>query len=292
MKTTYRTSAIQRRRLKNCELDELDNCIMLAARVEKPISVRGLFYRVTSSAPHLIDKTESGYRKVQQRVLHLRRSGQMPYGWISDGTRLRLKPTTWDNVDECLSAVSASYRRNMWIDCPDHVEIWAEKDAIRGVVYPVTHDWDVPLLIARGYASETFIHATAAEITASGKQRAFIYQLGDHDPSGVGAWNDVQTKMRGFVPSHIELHFERLAVTVGQITEWDLPTRPTKSSDTRSKNFVGESVEVDAVETPLLRRLLEDAILTHLDENVLELHEQYEAQERAFLTSALGGGRV
>ncbi len=285
----YGASALRRRRLTKAELEELENRILETAEEEKPISVRGLFYRVTSAAPHLIDKSESGYRKVQQRALALRRRGVLPYGWISDGTRLRLKPQTWDSVDECLAATSASYRRNMWIDSPDHVEIWAEKDAIRGVVYPVTHSWDVPLLIARGYSSDTFIHATAAEINASGKRHAFIYQLGDHDPSGVGAWDDVRTKLRNFVTPAIEMTFERLAVTPEQIDTLSLPTRPTKKSDTRSKNFKGDSVEVDAVPTPTLRQLVDAAIGCHVDDHALDLHSGYEAQERAFLEKMIGG---
>jgi hypothetical protein len=31
------------------------------------------------------------------------------------------------------------------------VEVWTEKDAITGVVRPVTLEWDVPLVVAKGY---------------------------------------------------------------------------------------------------------------------------------------------
>jgi hypothetical protein len=276
------------RRLNSAELEELDSVLIRSARVEQPISVRGLFYRATSHAPHLIDKSESGYNKIQRRVLLLRRAGRIPYAWIPDGTRYRLQPTTWDSVEQAIDATAASYRRNMWIDSPDLVEIWAEKDAIRGVLQPVTHKWDVPLLVARGYTSESFIHATAQEINASGKERAFIYQMGDHDPSGVGAWDDIQNKLRAFVDDDIEMVFERLSVTPEQIEELGLPTRPTKKSDTRAKKFAGESVEVDAVETPVLRGLLEDAISRHVDPTTTHLHKVCEDNERAFLTQMAG----
>jgi hypothetical protein len=42
-----------------------------------------------------------------------------------------------------------------------------------------------------------------------------------------------------------DITFERIAVTPEQITAWALPTRPTKPSDTRSKNFGEISVELD-----------------------------------------------
>jgi len=51
-----------------------------------------------------------------------------------------------------------------------------------------------------------------------------------------------------------QIHFERIAVTPQQIEKWKLPTRPTKTSDSRARNFVDEdgeqrpSVELDAIE--------------------------------------------
>jgi hypothetical protein len=61
----------------------------------------------------------------------------------------------------------------------------------------------------------------------------FLYQLGDHDPSGVDAWRAFTEEVTGFVAERYGdaedwLHFERLAVTPAQITEMRLPTRPTK----------------------------------------------------------------
>jgi hypothetical protein len=53
------------------------------------------------------------------------------------------------------------------------------------------------------------------------------------------------------------VHFKRLAVLPGQITEWNLPTRPTKTSDSRSRNFGGDvSVELDAIEPDRLRSIV------------------------------------
>ena len=78
--------------------------------------------------------------------------------------------------------------------------------------------------------------------------------------------------------------FERLAVTPTQIEEWGLPTRPTKKSDARAKNFRGESVEVDAIRAPQLRALLNGAITSHIDP---KRHEQHQLVEDAERESAL-----
>ena len=47
--------------------------------------------------------------------------------------------------------------------------------------------------------------------------------------------------------------FARLAVTEDQIRDWQLPTRPTKSTDSSSAGFTARSVEVDAIRPRVLR---------------------------------------
>jgi hypothetical protein len=49
------------------------------------------------------------------------------------------------------------------------------------VIYPVTSLYDVPLMVARGYASLSFLH-TAAEYINELTVPAYIYHLGDFDP--------------------------------------------------------------------------------------------------------------
>ena len=120
-------------------------------------------------------------------------------------------------------------------------------------------------------------------VVAVAEMPAYIYQLGDHDPSGVSAWEHIQTRLREFVNDDIVLEFERLAVTPEQIDEYDLPTRPTKQTDTRAANFEGESVEVDAMSSNVLRDLVRDASEYHVDDHALELTKVAERSEREIL---------
>ena len=84
-----------------------------------------------------------------------------------------------------------------------------------------------------------------------------------------------------------EIHFERVAVTPEQIEEWDLPTRPTKRSDTRARGFEGDSVEVDAIPPDQLRELARERIERHVDRRALRLTRQVEALERRTLQDML-----
>lgn len=71
-----------------------------------------------------------------------------------------------------------------------------------------------------------------------------------------------------------------VAVTQDQIDAYDLPTRPTKETDSRSRNFYGESVEVDALPPSVLREIARDCITQHVDDDAMERTRQVEEAER------------
>lgn len=260
------------------------------------MSLRGVYYRVVSAG--VIDKTEDAYKTVGRELLKLRRAGQVAYRDITDGTRLIRKSRSFDSVEEALEDTAASYRRALWSDQLDEVMVFTEKDAISGVLFPITDYWDVPLGVMRGYASETFAYAVAEEIAEANRcfRTVYLYQFGDHDPSGVNAWHNFEEKVSQFVIDmnfRLDAHFERLAVTAQQIIDLALPTRPTKKSDSRARDFAGESVEVDAVPPSILREIAYGAIEQHIDPHNLEITRICERSERDLLTrmaASIAGG--
>ena len=153
-----------------------------------------------------------------------------------------------------------------------------EKDALAGVLYPVTARYDVPLMVTRGYPSLSFLHGAAEGILDADKP-TFLYYLGDHDPSGVHIPQKIEVDLREMAAG-AEIHFERIAVNIDQIAAWNLPTRPTKKTDSRSKTFKGGSVEVDAISSADLRVLVEEAITQHIDQEVLNTTMVAERSER------------
>jgi hypothetical protein len=284
----------RRNRRTRAELDQVDEAIIEAIGADAPVTLRGVFYRVVSMG--VIGKTELDYRLVGRRLLKLRREHEVNYADITDGTRWVNKPTTWADLDEMLEDAAASYRRALWHDQPIEVQIFTEKDAISGVIQPVTDQWDVALGVVRGYASESFAWSVAQSVCdarQAGIDDVCLYQLGDHDPSGVDAWRDFTDKVAGFAIEHYSnvewLHFERLAVTEQQIADWQLPTRPTKATDTRSAGFTGGSVEVDAIPAPQLRRIVEQAITQHINQEHLRITQAAEQSERDILARMIGG---
>jgi hypothetical protein len=138
-------------------------------------------------------------------------------------------------------------------------------------------------MVARGYASLSFLHS-AAEYINSLVVPAYIYHFGDFDPSGVNAGEKTEETLRELAPD-AEIVFERIAVTPAQIDEWDLPTRPTKTSDTRAKAFGSNlSVELDAIEPNQLRAIVQEAIEQHLPSDQFEVLKAAEESERKIIS--------
>jgi hypothetical protein len=229
----YRSRSIKRVRATKAEVEARRAALYEIVDAGRPMTVRQVFYQAT--VRDLVEKAESGYRTVQIALTVMRSSGALPYDWLADNTRWQRKPNTFDSVEQALRDTAKFYRKSLWTDADSYVEIWLEKDALSGVVYPVTDMYDVPLMVARGYASLSFLYS-AAEYINTLDVPTCIYHLGDFDPSGVHAGEKIDETLRKMAPD-AEIHFERIAVTPAQIAEWDLPTRPTKKSDARSKNF-------------------------------------------------------
>jgi hypothetical protein len=81
--------------------------------------------------------------------------------------------------------------------------------------------------------------------------------------------------------SGVDIDFVRIAVTADQVTEYGLPTRPTKTSDSRTAKWSGaSSVEVDAIDPNELRRLVADEIAACIDNDQLDMLLVAEHAER------------
>ena len=233
-------SHIKRRRSTRAEVE--DRCEKLFEIVEamQPMTVRQVFYQATGRG--IVEKSEAGYTKVQTDLVHMRRAGVLPYSWLADNTRWQRKPDTFSSVEDALEETARFYRKALWDDIDAYAEVWLEKDALAGVVLPVTSKYDVPLMVARGYASLSFLHC-AAEYINELEVPVYIYHLKDFDPSGVNA---------GELPIPVSWSKRRRAVAItGDI-------RPTSRPDL--DNFI--KAAADAVSGIVVA---DDSLIVELD---------------------------
>lgn len=285
---SYGTSPVKRSRRTKAQVSDLKLSIYGELHDAHPQTVRQLYYRLVSAG--VIEKTEPAYKMLCRMTADMRREGWIPYDWLADNTRWMRKPKSYASLAGMLEHQQQFYRRDLWAEQEAYVEIWLEKDALAGVLFDVTWEWDVPLMVTRGYPSLSYLHS-AGEAIANEDRPCFLYYFGDHDPSGVDITRAVEKGIREFAPE-ADLHFERVAVTVDQIEEFDLPTRPTKKTDTRSRNFEGESVEVDALPVEVLKQICRDCITQHIDSDRHErlmLVEEAERNTLAQIAATLDG---
>jgi hypothetical protein len=279
---SYESRPTKRSRRTKNDIASLKSDLYRIVEEIQPATVRQVFYQAVSRG--LIAKTEAEYKTTVIRLLtEMRVERDLPFQWIADNTRWMRKPRTYSSLESALKRTAEAYRRSLWDNQSVYVEIWLEKEALAGVIFEETSSWDVPLMVTRGYPSVSFLYG-AAETIADQEKPTFIYYLGDFDPSGLDISRNVEERLREFAPE-AEIHFERLAVNKEQIEEMNLPTRPTKKSDSRSKTFGDESVEVDAIPPYILRGLVKECITQHIDQHALEVMRVAEESEKGLLTS-------
>jgi hypothetical protein len=285
MSAFYEASPVKRRRATKDEMEERAEFLIGYAERHGPITVRGLYYQAEVAGLPCIDKTESSYGKIQRQVLDLRRRGRLAYDRIADATRWMRKPTSYDSIQDALAEAARLYRRNLWRDTEDYVEVWVEKDALAGVIYPVTRKYDVPLMVTRGFSSETFAYEAVAA-RGDDERHYWVYYFGDFDRSGRDAANALKEKLERFADDtrRFNMIFITVAVTQKQIERFGLSTRPHKRESAADRKWPYDyACELDAFDPDILRRLVEERIELHLPRGQLEVLKAAEESEREML---------
>jgi len=286
-KSAYRACSIKRFRRTKAEIDKIKNAIRAVLKADHPMTVRQVFYQLVVRGT--IEKTEEEYQQTVIRLLtDMRMRGKIPFDWLVDESRQRRITRTYNNIADAARSTAKFYRRSALRECANYIEIWVEKEALSGVLWDVTSDYDVPLMISRGMPSLTFLHASAQEIYRAWRQRkrTYIYQFGDHDPSGVLIPRTIERRLHEMCKT---LHcppplVARAALTEEQIEEFNLPTRPTKRrGNSHARNFVGDSVELDALPAGELRALVTAVIEQHVSPKQTAALRVAENSERELL---------
>jgi hypothetical protein len=251
-----------RQRPTQYEMEQRAKFLIAKTQELGPVTVRGLYYQAEVAHLSGIGKDDGDYNKIQQQVLKLRRQKRLPYGLIADATRWMRKPTTFGGIENILRSAAANYRKSLWSNSNDYVKIWCEKDALAGTIYQVTSEYDVPLMVTRGFSSETFAF-NAIEARENDQRNYYVYYLGDFDRAGQDGAKSLEEKLIRFwqesddVPVGTELNFNVLAVTEEQIREMGLSTREPKRKSAADIRWPYDyACELDAIDANTLRDIV------------------------------------
>jgi hypothetical protein len=283
----YRACSIKRDRRTKAKVQTIRETIKSILKADHPQTVRQVFYQLVARG--VIEKTENEYQCTVIRLLReMRLDGQVRWDWIVDESRRSRVTQTFDNIGDALRDTAHYYRRSALRDCSDYIEIWSEKEALAGIIYDEASDYDVPVIVSKGMPSLTQLYGSFCSIKRAARagKDSYIYQFGDHDPTGCLIPKTIENRLDEFCERYrCELPtVERIPLTPKQISQYGLPTRPTKREGNRhAHKFEGDSVELDALPSSELRSLVRECIERHISPAALETLREAEGSERDIL---------
>lgn len=244
---------------KTLDLFAAVNAIL--GQYEGPLTLRQVFYRLV--AAQQLENTRAAYCGLSKHLVNARLAGIVDDSRIVDRVRNTLRVPCWNDLPDFLETVRQSYRREKWTRQPYALEVWCEKDAVAGVLQPVTDRYEVLLFPCRGYDSYSALKDAGERIRRAGRPTVVLY-LGDFDPSGQDMPRDIRDRLTRDFGATFDLRV--IALTREQVDEHDLPQNFAKRTDSRAAAFIARhgdiAVELDALPPNVLQALVRE----HLDQ--------------------------
>lgn len=251
------------------------------------LTVRQIYYRFVGE--QLIPNNLNSYKNLTGTLARAREEGLIDYESIVDRTRKPIKPNSWSSPESFFETVKYAYRRELLSDQETYIEVWLEKDALAGVIEPITAKYDIYLQIGRGYPSLSAIYQASERMQSEDDKEVKILYLGDFDPSGVDIQRDIGERLQNLFT--IPVVIDKLALTKTDITTHKLPPAPAKSTDSRYDSFVAKhgdiSVELDALPPDVLVKKVEKGIEDNLDMVKYQAQLEFQKEDKNEILDAV-----
>jgi len=239
------------------------------------LTLRQLYYRLVSK--HLFSNTINSYKRLSRLMVRARETRDVPVNCLEDRSRriLGRGDTGYNSAEDFLKQRFAnlqsswkSFNMPRWDDQPVYLVVSLEKDALSRLVSDIANRYAVRTFPTRGYPSFTYVQNMASYIRNRLKDKpTVVLYFGDFDPSGIDIERDLTERLAKYDAGDFSV--QRVALNSDQIEQYKLPPMPVKKSDARAERFVEEygnmTVELDALEPNVLKNLVQQAILSHID---------------------------
>jgi hypothetical protein len=294
-------------------LDQVDS-VLEEYQKFLPLTVRQVFYRLVGQYGY--DKTEQAYARLCEMLVRARRAGMISFGAIRDDGTAGGEPQTFADVADFWEGVQSDvehYSRHRLAGQDVAIELWCEAAGMVPQMQRVAYPFSVPIYSTGGFSSVTVTWEIAKRALLRDVPTVFLH-CGDYDPSGESIFTAMAQDARMFVRQLVhaaqvnddpenaialgkamsleeeqvmeivtgkrspELRPVRVALTEDQVYENDLPTAPPKKSDTRSRNWTGETCQLEAMPPELLADTVREAIRSEID---LDVYRREVALEQA-----------
>lgn len=242
------------------------------------LTLRQIFYKIVSMG--LIKKTHNQYDYLGDQIRDYRRDGKIDWDKIEDRTRTTIEYLRYENPTQfidtqflVLSHASPNYRGKMWKNQPHYIEVWLESETLVRTVELVTQRYGVPLMVMRGYISDTMIsEAIQNRFIDNVRKKCFVLHIGDLDPSGLDMTRDLKNRFDLIGKSIVSLtHFvdiDRIGLSHSQLQHYNKVSysSPFKTADPRSKKYPYKPNcwELDCLDHTELMEIVEEGIKKHI----------------------------
>ena len=288
-----------------------------------PPTLRSVHYALVSK--EVVPNTRSAYQGLSRALVKARKEGILPWDWLSDPTRRIVggddpfwEPVKYADayIDGCFEKLE-NFRLPQWLDQEYYVEVWIEKEGMSKAFDNWLADMNVEVVPCKGYSSWTFIKKAASRIANQlydetdnpliakyqgrdvglirNDRKPIILYFGDFDPSGKDIDRFIAESLSWF---GLEIEFKRIAVTLDQIEDHNLPHSPDDEKeiakmrrDPRFKKWEYGlfRVEMDALFAfvpKVFEEMIKQSVAEYFDEEPYRLvlerqeEEQYTVKDR------------
>ena len=254
----------------------IENGISIVGEYGGNLTIRALYYRLVAKG---MTNSDRHYKRVVGAMIKARWDGLLNFYDFKDHDRETLGETPYEEtfvesvIDEGKGSIDFwmnYYKKNKWENQPYYIEVFIEKKALQGVFDEPCRSNKVALSPCKGYPSLTFMYDASERIreASNSNKECIILYFGDYDPSGEDIPRSIQSNLSRL---DVSVEVERILLLEDQVIEWDLPPAPTKSTDSRSKNWSGiGQVELDAIEPRKLKEFVDDSISKYFDDRLYD----------------------
>jgi hypothetical protein len=253
----------------------------------RPLTIRQIFYRLV--AAHGFPKTEAAYKNQLCELMTMaRRARVIPMEDIRDDTVASFSAGGFASKEDFLDWVrgeAEAFTLDRTIGQESRLVVMCEAAGMAPQLSRVAGHYGIPVSASGGFDSLTAKYDLAVDITRDERPMEVIH-IGDHDPSGGHMFVTLMEDVAAFVRDlGGDIIFTRIAVTPPQIAQYNLPTAPAKTTDTRA--FHGMTCQAEALAPDVMNSILRSAIERRIDKKQMERIIKRERQERQELLDSL-----
>ena len=250
-------------------------------------TIRGMYYNLASDG--VISNTTEHYKGLDRALVDARNAGLIPMDAFVDNTRKIVdinNDTYWspqnlitylvDGLKNLRREYFSSDNIPRWHKQTHYVEVWLEKDALKGTFQSILKDREVRIVPNRGWSSLSFKNDNIQRLLTKQEEGKIVHVLyfGDFDPSGSAMDRNLARDLNDALGT---VHtFERIALTKSQIKDFGLEHLKNPDPDVLNKlqrdqnsySFIQENGDLYQIEIDALQRdpgKFKDLVLSAVD---------------------------